>query len=214
MTECTEPMSLRCKVRDCFLFAGNRDCFLFTVWFLKNMFWVCQHLISLDWSQTSCSHLFTSILGVDRFSEDIQQMMGFKPGLYWRLCWKFVSPAFLLVSVDNYSIMERKLVHGFPEYTTDTKTKRPIVVPDIVGKNRRHSNLILFSPWHYMLVKLCIIHFGCERETNGSCGLLVFLHFSMILRRHLFLGNSWAVSSLSLQYLCILNTNHSLGKIS
>ncbi|XP_053127589.1 sodium-dependent noradrenaline transporter isoform X2 [Hemicordylus capensis] len=34
--------------------------------------------------------------GVDRFSEDIQQMMGFKPGLYWRLCWKFVSPAFLL----------------------------------------------------------------------------------------------------------------------
>lgn len=35
--------------------------------------------------------------GVDRFSSDIQQMMGFKPGLYWRLCWKFVSPAFLLV---------------------------------------------------------------------------------------------------------------------
>uniref|UniRef100_A0A3Q3JGZ1 Transporter n=1 Tax=Monopterus albus TaxID=43700 RepID=A0A3Q3JGZ1_MONAL len=34
--------------------------------------------------------------GVDRFSEDIQRMMGFKPGLYWRLCWKFVSPAFLL----------------------------------------------------------------------------------------------------------------------
>lgn len=36
-------------------------------------------------------------LGVDRFSEDIERMMGFKPGLYWRLCWKFVSPAFLLV---------------------------------------------------------------------------------------------------------------------
>uniref|UniRef100_A0A8C0MB87 Transporter n=3 Tax=Canis lupus TaxID=9612 RepID=A0A8C0MB87_CANLF len=44
--------------------------------------------------------------GVDRFSNDIQQMMGFKPGLYWRLCWKFVSPAFLLfvvvVSVINF----------------------------------------------------------------------------------------------------------------
>ncbi|KAI5088740.1 sodium-dependent noradrenaline transporter [Silurus meridionalis] len=37
--------------------------------------------------------------GVDRFSEDIEQMMGFKPGLYWRLCWKFVSPVFLLVVV-------------------------------------------------------------------------------------------------------------------
>ncbi|XP_023695479.2 sodium-dependent noradrenaline transporter-like isoform X1 [Paramormyrops kingsleyae] len=37
--------------------------------------------------------------GVDRFSEDIEQMMGFKPGLYWRLCWKFLSPAFLLFVV-------------------------------------------------------------------------------------------------------------------
>uniref|UniRef100_A0A8D2E2W2 Transporter n=1 Tax=Sciurus vulgaris TaxID=55149 RepID=A0A8D2E2W2_SCIVU len=44
--------------------------------------------------------------GVDRFSDDIQQMMGFKPGLYWRLCWKFFSPAFLLfvvvVSIINF----------------------------------------------------------------------------------------------------------------
>ncbi|XP_065392710.1 sodium-dependent noradrenaline transporter isoform X2 [Macaca fascicularis] len=44
--------------------------------------------------------------GVDRFSNDIQQMMGFRPGLYWRLCWKFVSPAFLLfvvvVSIINF----------------------------------------------------------------------------------------------------------------
>ncbi|XP_077084964.1 sodium-dependent noradrenaline transporter [Siphateles boraxobius] len=37
--------------------------------------------------------------GVDRFSEDIERMMGFKPGIYWRLCWKFVSPAFLLFVV-------------------------------------------------------------------------------------------------------------------
>uniref|UniRef100_A0A8C6TLS1 Transporter n=1 Tax=Neogobius melanostomus TaxID=47308 RepID=A0A8C6TLS1_9GOBI len=34
--------------------------------------------------------------GVDRFSDDIEQMMGFRPGLYWRLCWKYVSPIFLL----------------------------------------------------------------------------------------------------------------------
>uniref|UniRef100_A0A8C6TGN1 Transporter n=1 Tax=Neogobius melanostomus TaxID=47308 RepID=A0A8C6TGN1_9GOBI len=37
--------------------------------------------------------------GVDRFSDDIEQMMGFRPGLYWRLCWKYVSPIFLLFVV-------------------------------------------------------------------------------------------------------------------
>ena len=38
-----------------------------------------------------------SISGVDRFSDDIEEMIGQRPGLYWRLCWKFVSPCFLLV---------------------------------------------------------------------------------------------------------------------
>nr|XP_006635943.1 PREDICTED: sodium-dependent dopamine transporter [Lepisosteus oculatus] len=37
--------------------------------------------------------------GVDRFSDDIKEMIGHRPGLYWRLCWKFVSPCFLLFMV-------------------------------------------------------------------------------------------------------------------
>lgn len=41
------------------------------------------------------------VLGVDRFSDDIKEMIGQRPGRYWRLCWKFVSPCFLLVSVDR-----------------------------------------------------------------------------------------------------------------
>ena len=32
-----------------------------------------------------------------QFSDDIKQMTGQRPSLYWRLCWKFVSPCFLLV---------------------------------------------------------------------------------------------------------------------
>lgn len=36
--------------------------------------------------------------GIDRFSQDIKSMTGFRPGIYWRVCWKFVAPIFLMVS--------------------------------------------------------------------------------------------------------------------
>lgn len=36
------------------------------------------------------------IYGTNRFCEDIQDMVGFYPGIYWRVCWKFVAPIFLL----------------------------------------------------------------------------------------------------------------------
>lgn len=35
--------------------------------------------------------------GVDNFSADIEQMLGEKPSLYWRVCWRFFTPVFLLV---------------------------------------------------------------------------------------------------------------------
>uniref|UniRef100_A0A673B1P5 Transporter n=1 Tax=Sphaeramia orbicularis TaxID=375764 RepID=A0A673B1P5_9TELE len=58
--------------------------------------------------------------GVDRFSEDIERMMGFKPGLYWRLCWKFVSPAFLLFVVIASTLTSSPLKYDdyvFPHWS-------------------------------------------------------------------------------------------------
>ena len=36
------------------------------------------------------------IYGTNRFCEDIRDMIGFAPGIYWRVCWKFVAPIFLM----------------------------------------------------------------------------------------------------------------------
>lgn len=35
--------------------------------------------------------------GVDNFSNDVEMMLGQRPGLYWRVCWMYISPVFLLV---------------------------------------------------------------------------------------------------------------------
>ncbi|GAB0098904.1 Transporter [Sergentomyia squamirostris] len=35
--------------------------------------------------------------GVDNFSADIKQMLGHRPGIFWRICWSYISPVFLLV---------------------------------------------------------------------------------------------------------------------
>lgn len=36
------------------------------------------------------------IYGTQRFCDDIKDMIGFAPGIYWRFCWKFAAPVFLL----------------------------------------------------------------------------------------------------------------------
>lgn len=57
--------------------------------------------------------------GVSRFSDDIKEMIGKRPGLYWRLCWKFVSPCFLLFVVVVSIITYKSPKYGnytFPEW--------------------------------------------------------------------------------------------------
>lgn len=48
-----------------------------------------------------CSALFEAVAvswfyGLDRFSQDVECMIGSRPGIYWRICWKFISPTFII----------------------------------------------------------------------------------------------------------------------
>ncbi|XP_018312137.1 sodium-dependent dopamine transporter isoform X2 [Mycetomoellerius zeteki] len=94
------------------IIGNNREVFvacLFTLYFLVGLASCSQggfyffHL--LDRYAAGYSMLFAVlaetiavswIYGTDRFCADIKDMIGFRPGIYWRVCWKFVAPLFLM----------------------------------------------------------------------------------------------------------------------
>lgn len=43
------------------------------------------------------------LYGTDNFSRDIEKMLGHRPGIFWRVCWKYISPFFLLVRANANS---------------------------------------------------------------------------------------------------------------
>ncbi|XP_054717827.1 sodium- and chloride-dependent glycine transporter 2-like [Uloborus diversus] len=47
--------------------------------------------------------------GAERFADDLEFMLGFRPGLYWRLCWKYISPVVLWV-VLIYSFFTHEVI--------------------------------------------------------------------------------------------------------
>lgn len=45
---------------------------------------------------------FCYIYGVDRMCKDINFMLGFTPNIYWRTCWKYLTPSFMTFLVVYY----------------------------------------------------------------------------------------------------------------
>uniref|UniRef100_A0A3B4AMW0 Uncharacterized protein n=1 Tax=Periophthalmus magnuspinnatus TaxID=409849 RepID=A0A3B4AMW0_9GOBI len=46
------------------------------------------------------------VYGVDRFNEDIKFMIGSKPGIFWQVTWRFVSPLIMLVILIFYLVTQ------------------------------------------------------------------------------------------------------------
>lgn len=45
------------------------------------------------------------VYGIKRFSDDIELMTGSRPGLYWLICWKYVSPM-AMITILTASFIE------------------------------------------------------------------------------------------------------------
>nr|XP_039248913.1 sodium-dependent serotonin transporter-like isoform X1 [Styela clava] len=59
--------------------------------------------------------------GIDRVSHDIRAMIGSPPGMYWKICWKYVSPVFLSFMIIMSFIFIPPLEYGsyeFPNWST------------------------------------------------------------------------------------------------
>lgn len=80
------------------------------------MFWFDNYSAGIS---LLCSALFEAIAlriyGLDKFIEDIESMLGFRPNVYWVICWKYISPVFLLCVVISALITTESLT--FHNYT-------------------------------------------------------------------------------------------------
>ncbi|VVC45716.1 Hypothetical protein CINCED_3A009569 [Cinara cedri] len=71
-----------------------------------------------------CSALFECIAvswfyGLEKFCDDVEKMIGKRPGLYWRICWKFISPMFIIGVVVFALIYHQPLSYNgykYPEW--------------------------------------------------------------------------------------------------
>ncbi|XP_022668208.1 sodium-dependent dopamine transporter-like [Varroa destructor] len=60
------------------------------------------------------------IYGIRRFSEDIREMLGRDVGLYWKFCWMFMAPIFILIivvsSFAGYSGIADQEQYSYPQW--------------------------------------------------------------------------------------------------
>lgn len=60
---------------------------------------------------------FCYIYGVERMCKDIQFMLGFRPNIYWRTCWKYLTPGLMTFLVVYYyydEYQKKKLLKDDP----------------------------------------------------------------------------------------------------
>jgi solute carrier family 6 (neurotransmitter transporter, serotonin) member 4 len=89
--------------------------------------------------------------GVDRFSNDVESMLGFKPGLYWRICWTYISPCFLLViflmTLMSFEVQPAVVLNEVFEYPKWAKRLGWLVVASSV------INIPIFMLWKFHSLK-------------------------------------------------------------
>lgn len=117
--------------------------------------------------------------GVDRFSADVESMLGEKPGLFWRICWLYISPVFLLV-IFIFSLLGYEEMLGgeyeYPEWSIAlgwalTLSSILCIPIYIIYK-------ILITPGNFKHVSI----FSCPLELVATKRLIRFAFFQRMIK--------------------------------
>lgn len=60
------------------------------------LLWIASYFVIIKQSLQFLMEYF-SIPGTDRFYKDIELMIGFQPCLWWKICWKYITPVTIAV---------------------------------------------------------------------------------------------------------------------
>ncbi|CAH8485144.1 unnamed protein product [Schistosoma turkestanicum] len=75
--------------------------------------------------------------GTKRFCQDVQMMLGFKPGIFWQICWTYISPIFLLIKWYINSVVFLAINFLFTFSTAPNKTEENVT--DINHRGNREK---------------------------------------------------------------------------
>ena len=59
------------------------------------------------------------IYGHKQFTDDIEEMTGVRPGIYWQLCWRFVSPVLLAIVLGTSVVMSFLKTPSYTAWNVD-----------------------------------------------------------------------------------------------
>ena len=57
-----------------------------------------------------------------RFCDDVEQMIGSRPSMFWRVCWKFISPIFLFI-ILIFSLIDFIALDGMEQFKNSLYAK-------------------------------------------------------------------------------------------
>ncbi|XP_071125826.1 sodium- and chloride-dependent glycine transporter 1-like [Mytilus edulis] len=78
------------------------------IYVLQIIDWYCAVFSLMLLSFTECV-VIAWVYGADRFLSDIELMIGYKPSVWWKICWKFITPI-VIIGVWLFSVIQLKPV--------------------------------------------------------------------------------------------------------